>query len=89
MLIQRDDKNKPLLISCSGYSLNTHQKNYSIIEIEMLALVYAVREHASLLLANKFTVYSDNIGCTYVQSLKHCKNSHLFRYSILLQTFNF
>jgi hypothetical protein len=71
-----------------GRSLHDSEKNYSITDKEGLALVTAIKEHSHILMHNTFTVYSDHISLTWLNSIKG-STGRLARWSILLQGYRF
>jgi hypothetical protein len=59
-LIQREPDGTPRLIQCNSKSLTLAQRGYAVIEIEGLAIQYAVDDCRFYLLGNKFTVITDH-----------------------------
>ena len=55
---QTDGKIHP--IAYASHSLNVHEKNYGITELETLGLVWATRLFRPYLLGHKCTVYTDH-----------------------------
>ena len=53
-----------------GRSLHDSELNYCITDLEGLALVTAVKEHSHILMHNHFTVYSDHISLTWLNTIK-------------------
>jgi len=53
-----------------GRSLHDSEKNYGITDIEGLALVSAIKEHSHILMHNSFTVYTDHISLTWLNTIK-------------------
>ena len=70
-------------------SFNKHQKNYSTIEKECLALILAVRQFEVYLTSSTspIVVFSDHNPLIFLHKLKN-KNKRLLRWSLLLQEFN-
>lgn len=52
-----------LRISYASRSLDTHEKNYGIPELETLGLVWAVRYFRPYLLGHPCVVYTDHSAC--------------------------
>jgi hypothetical protein len=82
-----DVNNMEHVISYGGRNLRANEKNWSVVEIEGLAIVEAIRQY-SVYLSNKFTVHSDNISMQWLNSIKN-SNGRLLRWSLLLQPYNF
>ena len=85
VLSQLDDQQRERPIACGGCALRESEKHWSITELE--AFVEAVREYNYFLACQKFVVYSDHISLTWLKDIKH-KNGRLFRWSLLLQSFD-
>jgi hypothetical protein len=67
--------------------LNNAQLNYSTIEKELLAVIFALDKFRSYLLGSKVIIYSDHAALKYLFSKKDAK-SHLIQRILLLQEFN-
>jgi hypothetical protein len=78
---------KQHVISYGGRQLRGTEKSWGIADLEGLALVTAKREYYPYLTA-KFTVHTDNIALQWLNSMKQAIG-RLFRWSILLQDYNF
>jgi hypothetical protein len=59
-LIQRETDKTPRLIQCNSKSLTSAERGYAVIEIEGLAIQYAIEDCRFYLLGNKFTVFIDH-----------------------------
>ena len=68
---------------------NKHQKNYSTIEKECLALILAIQQFEVYLTCSisPIVVFSDYNPLSFLHKLKN-KNQRLLRWSLLLQEFN-
>ena len=68
---------------------NKHQKNYSTIEKECLALILAIQQFEVYLTSSTspIVVFSDHNHLSFLHKLKN-KNKRLLRWSLLLQEFN-
>ncbi|GFN97038.1 reverse transcriptase [Plakobranchus ocellatus] len=86
LLQQWDDD----LLPCAYVSrkLLDREKKYSIIEREILAIVFALSGFAKYLLLTEFVVESDHRPLQYLQKGK-AHNSRLMRWSLCLQEFRF
>nr|GFB73749.1 hypothetical protein [Tanacetum cinerariifolium] len=68
--------------------MNQAEANYTTIEKEMLAVVYAFENFRSYLIINKSIVYTDLSALKYLFAKKDAK-AHLLRWILLLQEFDF
>lgn len=69
-------------------TLNDAQRNYSVIELELLAIVAAVKAFRVYLYGRYFVLITDHRALTYLFSMKDC-GSRLFRQRIELMEYNF
>ena len=86
VLGQRLDK-KPIAICHASKTLVEAQKNYTTIEKELLAVVYALEKFRTYILGNKIVIYIDHAALKYLLSKKEAK-PRLIRWVLLLQEFN-
>nr|GEZ86797.1 hypothetical protein [Tanacetum cinerariifolium] len=75
-------------IHYAGKTMNQAKANYTTIEKEMLAVVYAFEKFRSYLIMNKSIVYTDHSTLKYLFAKKDAK-AHLLRWILLLQEFDF
>jgi hypothetical protein len=59
-LIQRETDGKPYLIQCNSKSLTSAELGYAVIEIQGLAIQYAIEDCRFYILGNKFTAFTDH-----------------------------
>ena len=88
ILSQFGEDKKEHVIGYGGRALSPAEKNYTVTEQEMLALVSAVAYFHVYLISNKFTVYTDHKALSWLQTIKHT-NSRLIRWALKLQEYNF
>nr|GEZ76885.1 reverse transcriptase domain-containing protein [Tanacetum cinerariifolium] len=69
-------------------TMNQAETNYTTIEKEMLAVVYAFEKFRSYLIMNKSIVYTDHSALKYLFAKKDAK-ARLLRWILLLQEFDF
>lgn len=69
-------------------ALNGVQKNYTITEQELLAVVYAFEKFRAYLLGTKVVVHTDHAALRYLMAKKDAK-PRLIRWVLLLQEFDF
>ncbi|KAJ8034103.1 hypothetical protein HOLleu_24533 [Holothuria leucospilota] len=76
---------------CTDYrkKFDKHQKNYSTIEKETLALILGLQHFDVYLGTTSFpiTVYTDHNPLTFLSKMKN-KNQRLMRWSLFLQSYN-
>lgn len=78
------------IVSYISKRLNPAQRNYSINELELLAIVYSVNKLKYYLSGNTFTILTDNISLLSI--LKTRSNNYsgkIIRWTLFLQTFSF
>nr|GFC22182.1 reverse transcriptase domain-containing protein [Tanacetum cinerariifolium] len=68
--------------------MNDAESNYTTIEKEMLAVVYAFEKFRSYLIMNKSIVHTDHYALKYLFAKKDAK-ARLLRWVLLLQEFDF
>nr|GEX39717.1 reverse transcriptase domain-containing protein [Tanacetum cinerariifolium] len=76
------------LIHYASKTMNEDESNYTTIEKEMLAVVYAFEKFRSYLIMNKSIVYTDHSALKYLFAKKDAK-ARLLRWILLLQEFDF
>ena len=89
VLIQEDDNGVDHPVCYFSKKFNKHQKNYSTIEKECLALVLAI-QHFEVYLTSSQTpivVFSDHNPLSFLHKLKN-RNQRLLRWSLMLQEYN-
>jgi len=83
ILGQRKDK-KPYVIYYASKTLNNAQMNYTTIEKELLAVVFACEKFRSYLVSSPVVVFSDHATLKYLLSKKDSK-ARMVRWILLLQ----
>nr|GEU46710.1 hypothetical protein [Tanacetum cinerariifolium] len=87
VLGQRKDKHfRP--IHYASKTMTEAESNYTTIEKEMLAVVYAFEKFRSYLILNKSIVHTDDSALKYLFAKKYLK-ARLLRWVLLLQEFTF
>lgn len=75
-------------VSFFSRKFTTYQLNYSVVEKEALALVWALIHFAVYLnLSRPIVVYTDHNPLTFLNSLQ-CPNQRLIRWSLFLQSYS-
>ncbi|GKD28291.1 reverse transcriptase domain-containing protein [Tanacetum coccineum] len=75
-------------IHFASKTMTEAESNYTIMEKEMLAMVYAFEKFRSYLIMNKSIVYTDHSALKYLFAKKDSK-ARLLRWVLLLQEFDF
>jgi len=86
VLGQRRDK-KPMVIYYASKTLDEAQQNYTTMEKELLAVVYAMEKFYPYLLCYKVIMYTDHFVLKYLLKKKDVK-PRLIRWILLLQEFD-
>nr|GEV15998.1 DNA-directed DNA polymerase [Tanacetum cinerariifolium] len=87
VLGQRHEKHfKP--IHYASKTMNNAETNYTTIEKEMLAVVYAFEKFRSYMIMNKSIVHTDHSALKYLFTKKDAK-ARLLRWVLLIQEFDF
>ncbi|CAN6554089.1 unnamed protein product [Malus baccata var. baccata] len=86
VLGQRKDK-RPHVIYYASRTLNNAQLNYSTMEKELLAVVFALDKFRSYLIETKVIVFTDHAALKYLLTKKEAK-PRLIRWILLLQEFD-
>ena len=84
VLAQKKSDGRVHPIAYASRSLQPHEKNYAITELETLGLVWAVKHFRPYLLGHPCTVYTDHAACT---SLLQSRNlsPKLARWAMIIQ----
>lgn len=87
-LLQADDNGVERPVSFYSKKFNRHQLNYSVIEKEALALVWALK-HFEVYIGSgaSLIVYSDHNPLTFFRSML-CPNQRIMRWCLFLQGFH-
>ena len=89
VLLREDNNGIDHPVCYFSKKFNKHQKNYSTIEKECLALILAIQQFEVYLTSSTspIVVFSDHNPLSFLHKLKN-KNQRLLRWSLLLQEFN-
>ena len=71
-------------VAYASRSLNPHEKNYAISELETLALVWAVKQFRAYILGHKCIVLTDHSACTSLLNTPH-PSAKLARWAMIIQ----
>lgn len=90
-LMQIGPDGKRRLIQCGSRSLNKHENNYAVIELECLAIQWAILKARHFLLGTKFKVLTDHrplVGI-FGKSLDNIPNTRIQRFRLKLMDYRF
>ena len=86
VLGQRED-GKPHVVYYASKTLNEAQRNYTTIEKELLAVVYALDKFRAYLVGSDIVIFTDHSALKYLLTKQNAK-ARLIRWVLLLQEFN-
>lgn len=87
VLLQENDNGVQHPIMYISRSLTKNEKNYSISELEGLAIVYILKSQRHLIYGRPITIYSDHSALCFLRSIKN--TGRLCRYAIILSEFDY
>lgn len=86
--LYQENEERKFIISNSSAKLNSTQRNYHINELEMMAIVWAIKKYQPYLEGVKFILRTDRKAVSWFKKFKEEK-SKLVRWSLILQEFDF
>jgi hypothetical protein len=86
ILSQKNEDKREYVIAYASRTLNKHERNYSITELECLAVVWAVKHFHPYLHGHKFTVITDHAALQYLMNLPNLV-SKLRRWLMILNRY--
>lgn len=88
ILTQCNSEGKQNFIEAFSKTLDEAQKNYSVTDKELLAVVKSIENFRHYLIGKPFTLRTDHKALEYLWSTKN-QNSRLLRWSLKLQEYSF
>ena len=82
VLGQREER-KPYVVYYASKTLNEAQRNYTTIEKELLAVVYALDKFRAYLVGSDIIIFTDHSDLKYLLT-KHNAKTRLIRWVLLL-----
>ncbi|UYV68192.1 hypothetical protein LAZ67_5003330 [Cordylochernes scorpioides] len=70
-------------------ALRAHERNYTVSELECLAIVESVDKFRIYLTGIKFTIYTDHQALQWLKTIKKNPSGRLFIWSLRLSTYNY
>jgi len=77
------------IVACGRRSLKGPEFNYTVTELEMLSIVDTLSKYRHFLLGRHFIIKSHHISLRFINSLKDSSTGRLFRWSLMIQGFDF
>lgn len=87
VLLQKQDIGEVPICFVSRVT-KTHERNYSVSELELASIIFAVTKLRFYLLGNKFLIETDNEALTSILRNKF-GNNRIHRWALLLQEYDF
>lgn len=88
ILSQKDTEGKERVIAYASRSLNVHERNYGITELECLAVIWAVKHFHHYLHGQKFLIITDHAALTHLKNMANPVGK-LGRWLMTLNGYNF
>ena len=89
ILAQKDESGKLHPIAYGSTVLNTSQRNWSVHQRELYALIYFCEKYQSFLLGSQFDVITDNTTLLHLDKLKDIQSQRLWRWFEKLQKYDY
>ena len=87
ILCQEDDTKQLHPISYASRILSSAETRYSVIERELLAIVWSLGHYSHIIFGQEVKIQTDHQPLRYLESLTE-KNARLTRWSLILQNYN-
>jgi len=81
-IICNEDHGKLRVLQYGGRRFNAHERNYSVSELELASLLYAIESNSQFFLGKQFTILTDHLSNTFIRI-------RLYRWSLRLQNYSF
>ena len=88
ILSQKDNEERERVIAYASRSLNKHERNYGITELECLAVIWAVKHFHHYLHGQKFLIVTDHAALAYLKNMVNPVGK-LGRWLMTLNGYNF
>ncbi|UYV84554.1 hypothetical protein LAZ67_X002600, partial [Cordylochernes scorpioides] len=88
ILKQKDENGEEHPVQYFFRFLRKYEQNYSISELECLAIIESIEYSMVYLLGRHFTIYSDDQALVYLKNIKN-PSGRLFRWSLRLSPYTF
>ena len=84
VLLQKGDEDKEFIITCASKALTSSQRNYTVQEKELFAIIFGLTKFREYLEGYSFILETDNKALTYLQTMRN-NNDRLMRWAAYLQ----
>lgn len=88
ILYQYNDSNEMKVIAFLSRVLKTHELNYTIYELELLAVIWSLKKCRNYIIGSKIHIHVDNLALTHINSCK-LLNNRLMKWSLMIQEYDF
>lgn len=88
ILAQKNQRGKEEMIASYSYKLNETQKNYSVTDRELLAVIKGTEHFRHYLVGKEFLIKTDHQALEHIQTAKN-PTTRLLRWSLKLQEYKF
>ncbi len=88
VLYQLDEDGERAILQWASRTLKPAEKNYSVVEIEAAALIFAVTKWQIYLMGRHFVIRTDHHALAFLQQCRP-PNARLIRFLMFLQQYNF
>ena len=85
--VGNDGREHPVLYA--GRALKDSEKNYAVSELELAAVIAAIKQNHAWLADKEFDIVSDHLCLQFIKSLKLSGHNRLTRAALFLQTYRF
>ena len=82
------NEGRETVVCYAGRSLSTAERNYSVGDLETLAVVAGVKYYSHYLSGRRFKIYTDNTSVAFLLNLKN-PTGRLARWLVFLQSYDF
>lgn len=88
-VLSQGELGSDLPVGYMSKSFSKCERRYPIVELELLAIIHAIRFFRHFLYMNKFLLLCDNRALSYIKTAKPNQNSRLMRWTIELSQMDF
>ena len=85
MLMQRDEQRRERAVAYGGRTLKPNETRWAVSEIEMLAIITAIKEYHCYLGGTKFQINSDHSALAQLRRAKLSSNGRLARWALFME----